>query len=106
MSKESTIANEALASIDASATKSTSKKSTYKAGLYRSDKFLRVIKSLSYEHRKDANGTVQKTYGTWAKDDNMIIFQKGVPRELTESDLQLPTIRRLIDSKAIFKVGD
>lgn len=80
--------------------------SGYKPGVYRSDKFLRIIKKLSYSHSKDASGQVQKTYGTWAKDDNMIVFSKGVEKRLTEADLELESIRRLIDSKTIYRVGD
>lgn len=78
----------------------------YKPGMYRSDKFMRVIKELTHTHSRDENGKVQKTYGTWANDKNMIVFQKGVERPLTEEDLKLPAVQRLIDSKTIFRVGE
>lgn len=78
----------------------------YKPGMYRSDKFMRVIKELTHTHSRDENGKVQKTYGTWANDKNMIVFQKGVERSLTEEDLKLPAVQRLIDSKTIFRVGE
>lgn len=77
----------------------------YLAGMYRSDKFMRIIKELTYTHTKDENGKVQKTHGTWAKPQNMIIFQKGVETRLTEADVELPAIQRLIDSKAIYRMG-
>lgn len=77
----------------------------YLPGIYRSDKYMRIIKQLTYEHRKDSEGKVQKTYGTWARDDNMIIFRKGIETPLTESDVQLPAIQRLIDSKVIYRLG-
>lgn len=80
--------------------------SKYKPGMYRAEKFMRVIKELSHTHQRDENGKVQKTYGTWANDKNMIIFQKGVERQLTAEDLKLPAIQRLIDSKTIFRVGE
>lgn len=80
--------------------------SKYKPGMYRSDKFMRVIKELTHTHSRDDSGKIQKTYGTWANDKNMVIFQKGVERPLTEEDLKLPSIQRLIDSKAIFRVGE
>ena len=77
----------------------------YIPGMYRADKFMRIIKELSFTHVKDANGTIQKTHGTWAKDKNMIIFKKGVETELTADDLKLPAIQRLIDSKIIYRMG-
>lgn len=80
--------------------------SKYKPGVYRADKFMRIIKEITAENKVDANGQVQKTYGTWVRDDNMIIFQKGVEKRLTKEDLALPTIQRLIDSKVIYRVGD
>lgn len=78
----------------------------FKGGLYRSDKFLRIIKRISYEHQKDDAGKIQKTYGTWAKADNFIIFSKGVEKRLTDEEVALPAVQRLIESKAIFRVGD
>ena len=78
----------------------------YKEGLYRSDKFLRIIKELTYTHQKDELGRVQKTYGTWANDRNMIVFSKGVERRLGSEELALPAIQRLIDQKTIYRVGD
>lgn len=80
--------------------------SKYQPGVYRADKFMRIIKAITMQHKTDASGQVQKTYGTWTKDDNMIIFQKGVEKRLSAEDVALPTIQRLIDSKAIYKVGD
>lgn len=78
----------------------------YKPGVYRADKFLRIIKELTYQNKVGADGIVQKTYGTWAKEENMIIFQKGVEKRLTADDLKLVAIQRLIDSKTIYRVGD
>lgn len=80
--------------------------SKYKAGLYRSDKFLRIIKELTYTHQRDELGRVQKTYGTWSNEKNMIIFSKGVERRLSEDEIALPSIQRLIDQKTIYRVGD
>lgn len=81
-------------------------KKKYIPGMYRSDKFLRVIKELTFQNKKDAAGNVVKTYGTWANDKNVIIFNKNGERRLTEEDLQLTSIQRLIDSKTIYRVGD
>lgn len=94
--------------VDSTTTPSTAAvtHSKYKPGMYRSDKFMRVIKELTHTHSRDENGKVQKTYGTWANDKNMIIFQKGVERPLNEEDLKLPAVQRLIDSKTIFRVGE
>lgn len=80
--------------------------SRYKPGNYRSEKFMRIIKELTHTHQRDDACKVQKTYGTWANDKNMIIFQKGVERPLTAEDLKLPAIQSLIDRKVIFRVGD
>lgn len=77
----------------------------YLEGFYRSDRFMRIIKELTFEHAKDENGKVRKTHGTWSKASNMIIFQKGVETQLTDADLTLPAVRSLIDRKIIFKVG-
>lgn len=107
MAKE--IADEALDAIsdkDDEKVKKDVSRSHYKPGNYRSDRFLRIIKELSHKHAKDANGNIQKTYGTWATDSNMIVFSKGVERRLTEDELKLPSIQRLIDSKVIYRVGD
>lgn len=100
LEKKETIAETAIKGAD------SVKKGKYIPGTYRSDKFMRVIKALTYENQKDANGVVQKTYGTWAKESNMIVFQKNQERRLTAEDLELPAIQRLIDSKTIFRVGD
>lgn len=81
-------------------------KKKYLPGVYRSDKYMRIIKKLSYEIVKDAAGQVQKTYGTWAVPDNFIIFQKDVEKRLTAEDLKLPAIQNLIDSRVIYRVGD
>lgn len=96
-------AKDAVKNKEATAEKSVSLK--YQAGVYRSDKFLRVIKELTYTHAKDDAGHIQKTYGTWANDKNMIIFSKGAERRLTEEELKLPVIQRLIDTKVIYRVG-
>ena len=82
---------------------STSKR--YLPGMYRSDRYMRIIKELTHVHRKDDNGKVQKTYGTWVRDDNMIVFKKGVETRLTAEDLTLPAVQRLIDSKIIYRLG-
>ena len=77
----------------------------YVPGNYRSDKYFRLIKALTYEHTRDANGNIQKTTGTWAKPSNVIIFQKGVETKLTADDLALPAVRSLIDRKVIYRIG-
>lgn len=78
----------------------------YLPGEYRADKFMRIIKELTTVNKKDAAGNVVKTYATWTKPENMIIFNKGINKRLTEDDLKLESIRRLIDSKTIYRVGD
>lgn len=106
-----TIADTALAGATVpqtgtAAPKSEPTTSKYKPGVYRADKFMRIIKQLSHTHQRDENGKVQKTYGTWATEKNMIIFQKGVEKRLTAEDLALSAVQRLIDSKVIYRVGD
>lgn len=80
-------------------------KKQYLPGMYRCDKFMRIIKELSYTHTKDDTGKIRKTHGTWSKAKNMIIFQKGVETRLTEDDLRLPAVRSLIDRKVIYRMG-
>ena len=94
-----TVLDEALAA-------SAAPKAKYKPGMYRSDRFMRIIKELTLTHQKDDSGKVKKTYGTWAKESNMIVFKKGVERYLNAEDLKLMAIQRLIDSKVIYRVGD
>ena len=109
---EKTIAEQALETAEAKAIKKTASKAVekqttkYKGGMYRSDKFMRIIKTLSYEHQKDASGQIQKTYGTWSRENNVIVFQKNTEIRLSDEDVALPTIQRLIDSKSIYRVGD
>lgn len=81
------------------------KERKYMPGMYRSDKFMRIIKELTYQHAKDENGKIRKTHGTWSNPKNMIVFQKGVETKLTEEDLKLPVIRSLIDRKTIYRLG-
>lgn len=105
---EKTIAEEALKASEEKEEKKAAETSgsKYKPGVYRSEKFLRIIKALTYQHKKDANGQVQRTYGTWATKDNVIVFQKGVEKRLSAEDVELQAIQRLIDSKVIYRVGD
>lgn len=106
--EKKTAADIALAGISVAAEKSAAPvggTSKYLPGMYRSDKYMRIIKALTYTHRKDDAGKVHKTYGTWAKDDNMIIFKKGVETPLTAEDLELPAVQRLVDSKTIYRLG-
>lgn len=79
--------------------------SKYVPGSYRAEKFLRIIKELTYKNVKNADGKIQKTHGTWATASNMIEFKKGIETILTAEDLELPAIQRLIDTKVIFRVG-
>lgn len=108
---EQTIADKALAATETKA-KAVEKKaevksvSKHKAGVYRSDKYMRIIKALTVQHHKDSTGQITKTYGTWAKDDNFITFNKGVEKRLTQEEVDLPAIQNLIDSKVIYRVGD
>lgn len=87
-------------------TKKVSTTRKYLPGVYRSEKFMRIIKALTFTHQKDDNGKIQKTYGTWANDKNMIIFPKGKDVRLSKEDVALTAIQRLIDSKVIFRVGE
>ena len=81
------------------------KVSRYVPGYYRADKYLRIIKKLSYKNIVDSKGNIQKTYGTWATAGNMIEFKKGQETYLSEEDLTLPAIQRLIDTKVILRIG-
>ena len=74
-------------------------------GSYRADKYLRIIKKLSYKNTVDSKGNIQKTYGTWATAGNMIEFKKGQETYLSEEDLTLQAIQRLIDTKVILRIG-
>lgn len=81
------------------------KVSKYVPGYYRADKYLRIIKKLSYKNTVDSKGNIQKTYGTWATAGNMIEFKKGQETYLSEEDLTLQAIQRLIDTKVILRIG-
>lgn len=81
------------------------KVSKYVSGYYRADKYLRIIKKLSYKNTVDSKGNIQKTYGTWATAGNMIEFKKGQETYLSEEDLTLQAIQRLIDTKVILRIG-
>lgn len=80
--------------------------SGFKPGIYRAEKQMRIIREITYKDVKDANGQVTKTYGTWAKPENMINFVKGGEVHLTAADVALPAIQNLIKNKTIFRVGD
>lgn len=79
--------------------------SRYVEGLYRSIRPIRVVRELSHMDKKNSDGTIARTFGTWAaKPDNFLFFSDTVSVMLTKKDLKLKQIQQLIDNGTIFRV--
>ena len=77
----------------------------YVEGLYKSIKPIRVVKKLSHMDKKNSDGTIARTFGTWAsKADNFIFFSNNKSVKLAKEDLKLKQIQQLIDNGTIFRV--
>lgn len=77
----------------------------YVEGLYRSTTPIRVVRELSHMDKKNSDGTIARTFGTWAaQPKNFIFFNDKTSVKLTKADLQLKQIQQLIDSGTIYRV--
>lgn len=75
----------------------------YVAGKYKSVTPVRVLKKLTSMDRKNSDGTIARTYGTWAKPDNFFYFSPDESVELNEEDLKNESLRQLIDSGKVYR---
>ena len=73
-------------------------------GKYRSIKPLRFIKELTHSDKKNADGTIARTFGTWSKSNNFYYFSDKTSTTLTEKDLEHPSIRKCIEDGTIYRV--
>lgn len=79
--------------------------SKYVEGLYKAIRPIRVVKKLSHMDKKNTDGTIARTFGTWAaKPENFIFFSNKTAVTLTKEDLKLKQIQQLIDNGTIFRV--
>ena len=73
-------------------------------GNYVCDRDLRVIKKLETRSAYKADGTVQRTFGTWNTADNFYTFSPNKKVKLTEEDFKNQTIRQLVEKGVIRRV--
>jgi len=77
----------------------------YVEGLYRAKQPIRVVKELSHMDKKNSDGTIARTFGTWAaKPENFIFFSDKTSVKLTKEELKLTQIQQLIDNGTIYRV--
>ena len=70
---------------------------------YTSDKNFQVVRRLTAQNVKGDNKKIEKTYPTWTDSANFINFKKGEKVGLTDTDLELPAIKKLISLNVIRK---
>lgn len=68
---------------------------------YTSDRNFQIIRKLTAKDVKGDSKKVERNIPTWTTEENFIVFKKGKPTSLSEEDLQLPTIKKLISSGII-----
>ena len=73
------------------------------AGLYTCNEPIQIVKKLKYMDKKNSDGTIARTYGTWTGKDNFYYFRPGTKVELTEEDLENPSLKNLILNGKIFR---
>jgi len=70
---------------------------------YTSNENIQVVKALKHMDKKNSDGTIARTYGTWTGRDNFYYFRPGVKVKLSKEDLKHPTIKDLIAKGKIYK---
>ena len=68
---------------------------------YTSDKNFQVIKAITTQNVRGDNKKIEKSYPTWTDSSNFIEFKKGQKTALTQKDLELPAIKKLIKLNVI-----
>lgn len=72
-------------------------------GYYTCKEPIRVIKKLEHRDKKNKDGTVARTYGTWTKPENFYYFVPGQKTTLTAEDLKNPSLQNLITNGKIYR---
>lgn len=73
-------------------------------GKYKGTKNFRVLKELTHADKKNSDGTVARTFGTWAKPENFYYFSTENATVLKEEDIKNPSIIDLIKRGTIYRV--
>lgn len=80
------------------------KEEKYIPGNYKSSKNIKVIKEITHADKKNSDGTIARTFGTWTAPNNFYYFNENTVTVLNEKDLKNPTLKQLIDNGTIFRV--
>ena len=77
----------------------------FEVGKYVSDRPINVLKELGTNDVLNKDGTISKTYGTWATTEgNIIEFRPGKPVFIDEDMLKLTNVRNLIQNGELKRV--
>lgn len=73
-------------------------------GKYRGIKNFRILKELTHADKKNSDGTIARTFGTWAKPENFYYFSTEQATYLNENDLKNASIVDAIKRGTIYRV--